>query len=60
MVVDAAGKKGCANLELQLNALLSLLFQHVSGVFINNNDNNYNNTQMVAIVLGPWASHSED
>ena len=30
MVVDAAGKKACTNLELQLNNLLSVLFQHVS------------------------------
>ena len=30
MVVDAAGKKACTNLELQLNNLLSTLFQHVS------------------------------
>ena len=30
MVVDAAGKKTCTNLEVQLNNLLSVLFQHVS------------------------------
>jgi hypothetical protein len=28
MVVDAAGKKSCTNLELQLTNLLTLLFQH--------------------------------
>ncbi|CAI8027036.1 Maestro heat-like repeat-containing protein family member 1 [Geodia barretti] len=28
MVVDAAGKKSCTNLELQLNNLLTILFQH--------------------------------
>jgi hypothetical protein len=28
MVVDAAGKKACTNLEVQLNNLLSVLFQH--------------------------------
>lgn len=30
MVVDAAGKKACTNLEVQLNNLLTVLFQHVS------------------------------
>ena len=32
-----------------------------SSLFIESTDSMiYNNTQMVAVALGPWASHSED